>query len=470
MVDNWHIEYLCDIAEQEVRRIAEGRPKDHDYIVNMPFRSAKSMIFSVMLQPWAWIEYPWLRFTTVSYSAPLALSHSNKSQKLMKSDWYKEHFGDCFNLKADIGGNSKLKETETYFENDKGGYRFVSSVTGGSTGYGGDINIADDILKAQEADSPAAQEKANTFWGETYPSRVSDFESSVFFLIMQRLHDNDPTGETLQRQEEAGEQAFFHVNIPARDIGNVKPRALQRFYQDGLFFPARFGHDVLRKLESPTGIGMRAANAQLHQDPQKPGGNLFQETWFVRVDRKEMPRRKHFSKIRRYWDTAFTEDEKNSATAFVELGYLKGKVYLINYGFDWLEFPDQINYMKNSPDDVLHKIEAKATGKSATQVLKRAGIPAKEVEIDAKDKRARGNAISLHIEGGLVHIPDWLWNGFLNDSRQGILKFPEGSHDDLGDAFVLGITDLLGIPRNLDRDKLDKILDDKEPAHVFTGG
>lgn len=466
LITNWHLEYLCSVAEEEVRRIAHGRQKDHDYLVNMPFRAAKSMIFSVMLQPWAWIEYPHLRFTTVSYSAELAVAHSNKSVKLMKSDWYQERFGGSFNMKSDVGGQSKLKETERYFENDQGGYRFVSSITGGSTGYGGDINIADDILKAQESESEARRKEANKFWGETYPSRVSDFDSSVFFLIMQRLHDNDPTGYSLEKQKEAEEDNFFHINIPARDNGKVKPRALQRFYDDGLFFPARFSERVLKKFESPAGIGIRASNAQLHQDPQKPGGNLFQESWFVKLERKDMPRRREYSKIIRAWDTAFTENEKNSACAFVEMGYLDGAVYVLDFGFKWVEFPDQIRFISRSPEDVLHKIEAKASGKSSAQVLKDANIPCAEIEIAATDKRARGNAISIHIEGGNVYIPSWLWEGFLNDSRQGILKFPEGSHDDLGDAFVLGITDLLGIPDNLDRKQLDSILEE-ESAHVF---
>lgn len=463
--DNWHIKYLCDVAEQEVRRIAAGLPKEHDYIVNIPFRALKSQIFAVMLQPWAWIDYPWLRFTTVSYSSGLSLNHSNKSQKIMSSRWYRERFGDSYKLKSDIGGASKLKETETYFENDQGGFRFVSSVTGGSTGYGGDINIADDLLKTQEADSEAARKKANTFWGDTYRSRVSDFSESVFFLIMQRLHDNDPTGYSLSSMEEGNKSQYFHINIPAEDIGNIKPVGLRAFYKNGLFFPERFTRKVIDDFKSPSGIGLRAANAQLNQDPVKPGGNLFQERWFVRVSRSEMPKRKKFDRIRRYWDTAFTEDEKNSACAFVELGYYKGDVYILNFDYKWVEFPEQMEWMQSSPKDVLHKIEAKASGKSAAQTLRRNKINATEVEVEGGDKRARGNAISLHIEGGRVHLPDYLWDSFLNDPRQGILKFPDGSHDDLGDAFVIGITDLLGVP-TYDPKDLDKLIE-QESAHVF---
>lgn len=465
LVDNWHIKYLCDVAEDEVRRIAAGEPKEHDYIINIPFRALKSQIFAVMLQPWAWIEFPWLRFTTVSYSAGLALNHSNKSQKIMSSDWYKRRFGSSFKLKSDVPGATKLKETETYYENDQGGFRFVSSVTGGSTGYGGDINIADDLLKAQESDSEAARKKANHFWGDTYPSRVSDFDKTVFFLIHQRLHDNDPTGYSLQAMEEGDAEKFYHINIPAEDIGNIKPRGLRAFYRDGLFFPERFSRKVIEDFKKPTGIGLRSANAQLNQKPQKPGGNLFQEQWFVKVPRRKMPRRKHFDRIYRYWDTAYTEDEKNSACAFVEMGIIKGQVYILNYGYKWVEFPDQIEWMSNSPPDLLHKIEAKASGKSAAQTLRRNNINAAEIEIEGGDKRARGNSISLHLEGGRVSIPEYHWEGFLNDARQGILKFPDGTHTDLGDAFVIGITDLLGVPE-YDPEDLDKIIE-QEPAHVF---
>lgn len=466
-VDNWHVKYLCDVAQSEVERIAEGKKKDHDYIVNMPFRSLKSMIFSVMLHPWTWIDHPWMRFTTTSYSYPLASNHSNKSQKLIDSHWYQSHFGKSFNLRSHIKGKSKLKETEGYYENDQGGFRFVSSLSGGSTGYGGDINIGDDLLKAQDAESEAKRKTSNQFWHESYKSRVSDFDMSVFMLIMQRLHDDDPAGSSLQRMKEAGDNRYFWINLPAENIGNIHPKGLQVYYKNGLFFPERFGRDVLADLQSATGIGRKAYDAQVNQQPMEAGGNLWKKHWFNRIDRSELPKRRLFQKICRYWDTAFTEDEKNSACAYVELGLLDGNVYLLDFGFRWVEFVEQVKWM--SAYDGYSKVEAKASGKSSVQVLKKMGMKAEEVEITGDDKWTRGNQIAPHVENGKVFIPDWLWTSFLEDDRQGILKFPEGSHDDVADAFVIGITDLLGRATHLDRDQLDKIFGKQEPTHVYNG-
>lgn len=463
-VDNWHIEYLCNIAEDEIRRIAEGRPKTYDYIVNMPFRSGKSHIFSVFLQPWAWINYPWMRFTNLSYSSGLSMNHSNKSQKLMLSDWYQDHFGDIFALKSTARSKEKLKETEGYFENNHGGFRFVSSIQGAATGFGGDVNVADDILKAQDVISEAIRNKANDFWQTKYPSRVSDFSRSVFFLIMQRLHDDDPAGNSLQRQAQSDIKKYFHINIPGEDIGNVKPKALKSFYKGGLFFPERFGRKELDILKSESGIGLRSYMAQVNQHPRKMGGNLFQDNWFPGINVEDLPPRQHFEIICRYFDTAYTENEKNSATAYVELGLFKGYVYVLGYDFRWLEFPEQIKWMAEYDGPI--KIEAKATGKSAGQSLRRAGISAIELEIPHTDKRSRANAISFHTESKRVIILNHLRDGFLNDIQQGILKYPEGSHDDLGDAFVLGITDLLGLPTHLDRENIDNILD-TEYSHVY---
>jgi predicted phage terminase large subunit-like protein len=242
----------------------------------------------------------------------------------------------------------------------------------------------------------------------------------------------------------------------------VKPKPLVKYYENGLMFPERFNRKVLNDLEAK--LGTLTYASQVNQKTQKPGGNLFQEDWFRKISRSEMPKRKYFDSITNYWDTAFTEKEKNSANAFIELGFKDGFVYVLNFAFRWLEFPELIKWM--DAVEGVHKIEAKASGKSAAQVLQRMGITAIEVEIEGTDKRTRGNAISPHVEARKVFVPVDIWDSFLNDQRQGILKFPEGTHDDLGDAFVLGITDLLGIPRHLDRKNLDAMIEE-EPSHVF---
>lgn len=449
LVNNWHIEYLCDLAEAEVRRIGEGKKKEKDVIINLPFRSLKSMIFSVMLHPWTWIEYPHLRFTTTSYSESLALLHSNMSQRIITSEWYQYHFGSCFRMKSTIQGKSKIKETEQFYENDKGGFRFVSSVTGSMTGYGGDINIGDDLINAVDIHSKAKRKTSNEFWNSVYPSRVQDFESSLFFLIMQRLSGDDPTATSKLDQ-------YLHIVLPAEDVGNIKPKGLKVFYKNGLFFPERFSKKVLEKLQGQ--IGLNSYNAQILQKPGK-GGNIWREEWFIIVDK--LPKR--FDKICYYWDTAYTKDEVNSATAFVKLGYSGGDVYIMDINFRWVEFPLQVAWMKSVRGP--NKVEAKATGKSAVQTLKSLGAYAKEINIPG-DKFVKANSVAPHIEFGKVKVYKPISQKLFHDAKQGVLQYPEGSHNDVGDALAIGLFDMLGGAIPLDRSMLDQIF--TKSIHEFS--
>jgi len=65
--DNWHIKYLCNRLQTEIERIAARQPKTKDLIIIIPPRSGKSYITSVMLCPWAWVRFPWLKFISSSY-------------------------------------------------------------------------------------------------------------------------------------------------------------------------------------------------------------------------------------------------------------------------------------------------------------------------------------------------------------------------------------------------------------------
>ena len=448
LLDNWHIEYLCDLAEAEIRRIGEGKKKEKDIIINMPFRSLKSMIFSVLLHPWTWLNYPHLRFTSASYSESLALLHSNMSQRVITSDWYQYHFNSCFRMKSTTQGKSKIKETEQFYENDRGGYRFVSSVTGSMTGYGGDINIGDDLINAIDIHSAAKRKTANEFWKSVYPSRVQDFENSLFFLIMQRLSSDDPTAVSNLKD-------YKHIVIPAEDVGNIKPAGLKVYYKDGLFFPERFSKPVLEKLSGQ--IGINAYNAQILQKPGK-GGSTWKENWFIVVDK--VPKR--FDKVNYYWDTAYTKDEVNSATAFVKLGYRDGYVYILDCGFRWVEFPEQIKWIRSLSGP--NKIEKKATGKSSVQTLKNLGAYASEIELPG-DKHVKANSVAPHIEFGKVKVYAPIKDLLFNDARQGILQYPEGSYDDLGDALAIGLYDMLGQGIPVDRSSLESIL--TEEIHEF---
>src|ERR1035437_5660094 len=86
--DNWHIKYICDRLQRELERIRERRVRQKDIIINVPFRSAKSLICTVIFPVWCWTQDQSIKFICTSYSASLALEHAQLSRTLMFTEWF----------------------------------------------------------------------------------------------------------------------------------------------------------------------------------------------------------------------------------------------------------------------------------------------------------------------------------------------------------------------------------------------
>jgi len=67
LVPNWHIKYLCFIAQMVVVDMVKNRPARHEQIlINICPRSLKSFIFNICLPVYAWILKPSLPIITAS--------------------------------------------------------------------------------------------------------------------------------------------------------------------------------------------------------------------------------------------------------------------------------------------------------------------------------------------------------------------------------------------------------------------
>jgi hypothetical protein len=62
---------------------------------------AKSLLVAVFWPAWAWIDHPETRWLFSSYSATLAIRDSVKCRRLLESGWYRERWGDRFELSGD---------------------------------------------------------------------------------------------------------------------------------------------------------------------------------------------------------------------------------------------------------------------------------------------------------------------------------------------------------------------------------
>lgn len=268
-LDNWHIRFLCSIVEREIVRVGEGRPKDKDHIVNIRPRSAKSHIFNRGINAWAWIRWPGMKFIVSSYSGQLSLAMNLDSRRLIESDWYQERWGDKFQITSD-------QNQKAWYDNDRGGKRIATSTGASIIGKGYDVLVVDDPQDPQSAASDVERKNAKDHWGHTLYSRMDNQRVGWRLLVMQRLHEDDLTGHLLANEADS----YEHICIPTVLSDDLRPERLRVMYRDGLFWPERFGADVVARDKLPTNLGLQQFAAQCQQRPTPAEGGTFKRHWW----------------------------------------------------------------------------------------------------------------------------------------------------------------------------------------------
>lgn len=276
---NWHVQVICD----HLQEVAEGRIKR--LIINIPPRHSKSNLFAIAWPAWVWVGQPQKQFLFLSYSSQLSVEHSVKCRAIIESPWYQESFAKP--------GGWRLRDDQNVkhdFVNTVGGRRRATSVTGGITGHGGDIIGIDDPLNADDAFSEAKRNEANRVIAEATTTRLNDAATGAVALIMQRLHEEDPTAFLLKSGvyehlmlptefESARRAVTYHVvagedGQPGREEYWQDPRQ-----EDGdLLTPDRFSREVVEAAKVSMGPDRFAGQHQ--QRPAPAGGGMFKvQNW-----------------------------------------------------------------------------------------------------------------------------------------------------------------------------------------------
>ena len=426
---NWHHKYICDLLQQECERVIAQKPKDKDVIINVPFRSTKSLIVTVMFPVWAWIKSPKLRFITSSYSATLSIELATKSRDIIFSDWFKSRWGDVFHIKKD----QNLKER---YENNFVGMRRATSVGGTVTGQGGDFLIVDDPLSPQMASSATERDNANEWYRTTFYSRLNQPDIGVRIIIMQRVHEDDLTGFLLGRETRL---KYKHICIPAKSgDDNIKPKHLEEFYDKdtGLFWEDRFSQRTLDDYKSA--LGSYGYAGQLQQTPTPLDSGMIHKDWF-KIDRYRVEE----AVVNFVIDPAYTADQKNDPSALLAYTYKDNKWQIVDCVNVYKEFPDLVKFIQQwvAKNGYTNRsrifVEPKASGKSIVQTLVReTGLNVKEDKPPTKDKVARVSDVSASLESGRVSLLNGDWNDEFLDQ---LTKFPAAKHDDMVDCLVMAV-------------------------------
>jgi phage terminase large subunit-like protein len=187
---SWWLQDLCRRLEKFVRDVEDGRSPR--LIVAVPPRHGKSLTASDMLPSWILGKHPDWQLILASYAQELPVEFSRNIRDRINDPEYQAIFPGT-KLRSDAKGVEAWKTTQN------GGVKAIG-VGGGLTGFGGNVLIADDLIKdAEAAGSDTIRQNTWNWYQMVFRSRLAP--GGGILLIGTRWHWYDPTGRALELDE-----------------------------------------------------------------------------------------------------------------------------------------------------------------------------------------------------------------------------------------------------------------------------
>jgi predicted phage terminase large subunit-like protein len=380
-----------------------------------------------------------MRFICASYSGALALESAEMSRELVRSASFQSIYPEL-DIKEDKDQKSNFRIVHREYDKETrttrmipGGSRYSTSVGGTLTGFHGDILIVDDPLNPTQATSDVLLATANHWIEQTLSTRKTDKAITPTVLIMQRLHQNDPSGHWLAKNK----LNTRHICLPG-EIRNYRkqlcPPDLAMRYVDELLDPVRMPWTVLQDMQED--LGQYGYAGQIGQNPTPPGGGMF------KVDRltviTEAPSKAHVVKTVRYWDKAGTQDA-GAYTAGVKISLLMSGKWVVEdvkrgrWGTDQRE--SIIRNVAEADGNGVHvwvEQEPGSGGKeSAEGTIRNLGGYSAYAERPTGDKVFRADPFSVQVNNGNVMLLTGSWH---RDFIEELRFFPYSTYKDQTDA------------------------------------
>lgn len=418
-IHGWHIEAICAHLES----VTDGRI--NRLLINIPPGTMKSLIVSVFWPAWEWGPrgLAWMRYLTTSYSEGYVKRDSRRMRDLVSSDWYKSLWPEV----------ALVRSGEASFANSATGFREgmpFASLTGGR----GHRVIIDDPHSTETAESPAERARTTRIFRESVPSRLVDPKTSAIVVIMQRLHEDDVSGQIIKLK-----LGYEHLMLPMEfeperrchtSIGFEDPRT----HENELLFPERFPREVIDRDKIP--MGSYAIAGQFQQRPVPREGGLFKRHWF---EGKFVGRAPIGTRWVRHWDLAATAKNTSARTAGVRLGRMPDGKFVVGHVVKTQDEGHRVRALIKATAEM----DGKETHISLPQDPGQAGkVQAQDLiamlagwkvtaEPETGDKVTRAEPFAAQCEAGNVFIVTGDWNA---DYLDELCLFPGGSFKDQVDA------------------------------------
>lgn len=449
LVWSWHLDALCDhltyVADGSIRQL----------IINMPPRTTKSVVTSVIYPVWEWLQDPGIQFMTGSYVMSLGQRDAGKSRDLIDSKWFQSRWGHKFRFSVD-------EKTKRQYRNDKGGRRVVVATDSATTGEGGNRVVIDDPHSATDVESEPTRQGTHKWWDFAISNRLNQPDKDAWILNGQRTGEDDLFGHIDRHHDtskivklilpnEYESRSRCVTSLPSGKVIFRDPRKKE----GELLCPGRIGPEATARLKR---VMREKYKLQYQQDPKGGGGRILKRESWKKWD-GEVP---ECELIVSCYDTAFDDGESNDYSARVDFGVFNHREQisasdggsaigperrcLILLGawrakipYNELRREAKAHYRKVKPDWIL--VEKKATGIILCQDLARAGVKGLRRVSLAHGKAKLGKVERAHISSGvldegLVYYPERQWAEKVIDECS---AFPEGSYDDFVDCVLMGM-------------------------------
>jgi predicted phage terminase large subunit-like protein len=181
--------------------------------------------------------------------------------------------------------------------------------------------------------------------------------------------------------------------------------------------------------------------AQWQQQPSNDEGAILKREWWQVWEKDEPPIVEY---IMQSYDTAYSKKETADYSVITTWGVFTlsedsgPNLILLDVKRGRWDFPElkriaKDEYVRWNPDNVL--IEAKATGVTLQQELRKVGIPVTMYTPGGRrsgtDKVSRAHSVAPILEAGMVWAPDREWAEALVEE---CAAFPNGDNDDMVDS------------------------------------
>lgn len=419
-VFNWHHLVIIDALQ----RLAER--KFWRLIIMMPPRHGKSEMVSRIFPAWCFARSINEQIIVASYAVSLASAMGRDCQRIIDSETFRTLFPET-RLSEGRMDKASIRTNEHFDIVGGKGYYIAAGVGGGITGVGATVAITDDLIKnAQQADS-------ETYRNATWEWKTTTFDTRfepgcIEVACVTRWHEDDYIARMLENDAPGTEVVSFPALAEVEDENRKIGEAL---------WPGKYDRAALLAIQSK--IGSRAWNSLFQQRPAPVEGNEIKRAWFNYYD----PRKFDYSKkaVCFYFDTAYTENEKNDPTAGIAYVKQGADFYVLECTAEHLEFLEAMQFIVSFATRNGHssrsvaRVEPKASGKSLVQVAKKqTGLNIIEGKPPKGDKVSRVRSCAGVLEGGRVYLPAGMaWVGsFLDECA----AFPNGAHDDQVDCLT----------------------------------